>query len=113
MLSIYEYDHLDNIIDSLHYSRIPLRHLASELVNEFGYEEEHMKNALEQAFELCFVTDIPIDLHFKKVYLYEGNALRTDWMLSDLASYMVLMNGDVHNPNVARARLYLLHRKGA
>ncbi|MDR3680960.1 MAG: hypothetical protein P4L41_13430 [Flavipsychrobacter sp.] len=111
MLSIY--DHLDNIIEELHYSRIPLRHLASELISEFGYENEHMKDALEKTFELCFMMDIPIDLHFKKVYLYEGESLLTDWMLSDLASYMLLMNGDVHNPNVAKARLYLLHKKSA
>jgi hypothetical protein len=108
-----KYDYLDDIIDSLHYSRIPLRHLASELLGEFGYEANHMKEAMEKAFELCLMMDIPIMLHFNKVYLYEGDALQTDWMLSDLASYLVLMNGDIHNPNVAKARMYLLHSKVA
>jgi DNA-damage-inducible protein D len=111
MLSIY--DHLDEIIEELHYSRIPLRHLASELLGEFGFDDEHMKDALDKAFELCMVMDIPITLHFRKVYVYEGEELKTDWMLSDLASYLVLVNGDIHNPNVAKARLYLLHRKSA
>lgn len=111
MLSIY--DHLDEIIDELHYSRFPMRHLASELLGEYGYDDENMKDALDKALELCMVMDIPIALHFRKVYLYEGESLKTDWMLSDLASYLVLVNGDIHNPNVAKARLYLLHKKSA
>ena len=109
MLNVNIYDHLDDIIDSERFSRIPLRHLASELMEEFWYNDENdLQNSLTQAFEVCCALNIPINLHFKKVYLYFDNSLKSDWLLSDLGSYLLLINGNTRNPNVARARLYLI-----
>ncbi len=109
MLSVY--DQRNDILNSFDFSNVPLRHLASELMQEYGYEDNSLKVAMEQAFEMCVIMDIPIRTHFKKVYLYENGELRSDWMLSDVGSYLLLMNGDVHTPNVAKARMYMLYSK--
>lgn len=100
------FDHLDELTDTNFYRRVPLRHLASELVEEFGYKrEEDLLLAMNEAFNLCMVMHIPINLHFRKVYLYEKGGLITDWMLSDFGSYLLLVNGNTSNPYVARARV--------
>lgn len=111
MLSIY--DPLEDLMAAARFREVPLRHLASELKKEFGYQsDEELQNAIHNAFEVCCLLDIPISLHFRNVYIYEGNELRTDWLLSDLGSYLLLINGDAHNLNVAKARLYLVSMQG-
>jgi len=106
MLSLYE--PYEEFFDTRRLLFVPLKHLASELSEEYGYtEKEDLENALEQAFELCLALDIPIDIHFKKVYISKGNNLFTDWLLSDLGSYLLLINGSAGNPVVAQARLYV------
>lgn len=107
MLNIYE--PIDNNWQTSFLRHVPLRHMASELVEEFGYKDaEELQQAMDSAFEVCYLLHIPIDLHFRKVYVYSNNTLGTDWLLSDLGTYLLLINGDVHNPNVAKARIAMV-----
>jgi hypothetical protein len=107
MLSIY--DPLEDLMNAERFRYVPLRHMASELKEEYGYKsDEELHDAIKNTFDICCMLDIPINLHFRNVYIYEGNSLKSDWLLSDLASYLLLINGNAHNPNVAKARLYLI-----
>lgn len=88
---------------------VPLIHLASELVDEYGYREtSDLEAALEQSFSVCIAMDININDHFKKVYVYRDNDIITDWLMSDLGSYLLLINGSTRNPVVAQARMYAI-----
>ena len=89
------------------YLRMPLRHMASQLMDEMGYHtEKDLEQALSRAFEVCCSMHINIPQHFRRVYLFDEEGLHTDWQLSDLASYLLLVNGNSCNPRVAAAQLY-------
>jgi hypothetical protein len=103
---IIVYDPYDDFTDYFPPPQVQLTHLASELVDAYGYKEQELNYAIEHAFNVCLALDIPIEFHFKRVYLDIDHQLTTDWMLSDLGSYLLLISGNSHNPNVARARMY-------
>jgi len=110
MLSIY--NSYDDIFEYIPFFQVPLRHLASELFDEFGIrDEEELDNNLKKAFEVCCTLHIPIKEHFKKVYLYAQGQIHTDWLLSDMASYLLLLNGNTRNHVVAKAQMYLVNKK--
>jgi hypothetical protein len=104
------YDPYDDFAGYNQQPQVPLTHLASELVEAYGYHGQELNAAMEHAFNVCLALHIPIEFHFRRVYLAGNHQLATDWMLSDLGSYLLLMSGNSHNPNVARARLYACTR---
>jgi hypothetical protein len=106
LLSLY--DPYEDFFVADSFQAIPLRHLASELAIAYGYSDKaDLDKALDDAFDVCLMMGIPISDHFKKVYLYENTGMSTDWLLSDLGSYLLLMNGNSRNLAVAKARLYV------
>lgn len=110
MLSIY--DPYEEVFEYIPFYQAPLRHLASELLPEFGIRsEEELEQNLEKAFEVCLAMHIPIKEHFKKVFLYTDGQLYTDWLLSDMGSYLLLINGNTRNYYVARAQMYIINRE--
>jgi hypothetical protein len=90
LLSLY--DPYEDFFVADSFQAIPLRHLASELAIAYGYSDK---------------ADLDKALDDKKVYLYENTGMSTDWLLSDLGSYLLLMNGNSRNLAVAKARLYV------
>src|SRR5436853_7393617 len=115
MLKIYDY--LDELLED-DYRRsmnpIPLRHLASDVMDQLGYcNEGDLHNALMRAFEVCCSLHIPISENFKKVYRYKDNLVEIDWQISDLGCYLLLINGNSCNPNVAKAQLRAIISKSA
>jgi hypothetical protein len=108
MLQVY--DPYEDVLSGERTIDVPLLHLASELAAEFGYaDEQELAGAIEDTFEVCCMMNVSITTHFRKVYIYQNGTLKTDWLLSDLATYMLLMNGHATNPKVAQARMYWVH----
>jgi len=103
------YDHLDKFLDDENKRRqsdIPLRHLVSELMDNLGYRDDNdVHEALTRAFEVCCTLQISIPAHFKKIYRFNDDRMKVDWQVSDLACYLLLINGNSCNPNIARAQL--------
>lgn len=96
------------------YLRMPLRHLASELMEEMGYHSEaDLQHAMVRAFEVCCSMHINIPQHFRQVYVFDKEGIHTDWQLTDLASYLLLINGNSCNARVAEAQLYFLRNRSA
>lgn len=92
--------------------RAPLRHLASELMEEMGYHTEaDLEQALVRAFSICCSLHINIPQHFRRVYIADESGLHTDWQLTELGSYLLLVNGNSHNERVAGAQLYFLRKR--
>lgn len=110
MLSQYNY--LDEITDlkSLHQiGRVRLTIVASELMEHLGYcDYSEFNTALMRSFEVCTALKIPIRQNFQKFYKFQNSELVVDWYLSDLAGYLITINGNTCNPNVARAQLKFL-----
>ena len=110
MLTIYE--QYEEFIDSSRINMPVLRYQAGDLAEAYGFKDkEELEHALNQAFDACFAMDIPLHLHFRKIYIHEQDGIKTDWLLSTLGSYLLLISGNSSNPWVARARLYFFSKK--
>ncbi len=85
-------------------------HLASVLVDEGIFSgSEALSAALDRAFEVCMLAGIPIDHHFRRVYVHGTAGCELfDWAMSDLAWYLVLLNGAPADRRVAMAQVFAL-----
>jgi hypothetical protein len=109
-----KYDHLDEYLDHEHIRarfEIPQRCLASHLMEELELNEEELHAAMQRTFDVCCLMDIEIRQHFRQVYISDASGTRTDWLMSDFGSYLLLINGQTTNPNVARAQVYFLKKQ--
>lgn len=114
MLSQYNY--LDEMYDlrSIHQQgKVRCTIIASELMDDLGYSDNaEFQTALMRSFEVCTALKIPIKNNFKRFYKLQNQELVADWYLSDLGAYLITINGNTCNPNVAKAQLqFLLHLK--
>jgi hypothetical protein len=84
---------------------------ASELMERFKFSEEEMDNAVERAFKACYSLRIPIGENFRSVFRSGENSLSNDWKLSPLACYLVLINADPGNAEIAHLQLVFATKK--
>jgi hypothetical protein len=86
--------------------------LASEVMNEFGFRtKQELREALYKAFQVCFTLHIPVQLHFKKIFITGSQFLEEDWLMTDMGSYLLLVNGNPYNPKVAAAQLHFIRQQ--
>jgi hypothetical protein len=84
-----------------------LLYYASDIMEKLGCEQEdEIDNAIQRVVQVCQSLNIPLKRNFKRIYRYDGNKMSTDWKLSSLASYLLMINGNPCNPNVAKAQLF-------
>ncbi len=110
MLSHYNYfEEIFDLESILQQGRVKLNIVASELMEELGYASQADFNvALVRSLEVCTAVKIPIKNNFRKFYTLRNNELVADWYLSDLAAYLITINGNTCNPNVAKAQLVFM-----
>jgi len=111
MLKVFDY--IDEILatGAMHQAahQANLRYYASDLMQHLGENDPALRAvAVRRAMEVCHATGISLDKNFKKVHIFSGEAIEVDWLLSSLASYLFLMNGNPANPLVAKAQLIVL-----
>ncbi len=89
---------------------VRLRYYASELLLRLGADDDpHTRHAaVRRTMQICHAADIAIDRHFRQVYIYSESVPEPDWMLSSLAGFLFLLNGDPNDAGVARAQLTIL-----
>lgn len=79
---------------------------ASELTEQLNATEEELDAAIERAFKACASLNIPIKLNFKSVFRPCEDHLVTDWKLTALACYLIVINADPANQRVARMQVH-------
>jgi hypothetical protein len=87
----------------------PFRHYAGDLLSMMGLETfEEIELPIERARQACLHMGIPEERHFKQIYRFSSlsMSLRPDYKLTPLATYLVTINGNPSNVNVARAQVY-------
>jgi hypothetical protein len=87
----------------------PFRHYAGDLLSMMGLETfEEIELPIERARQACLRMGIPEEQHFKQIYRFSSlsMSLRPDYKLTPLATYLVTINGNPSNVNVARAQVY-------
>lgn len=111
MLKIY--DHLEDLkLSELLHNAMNnrCRYYASELMEALDYDDfELFEEIILTAERACMALEIPVKHNFQMVYRYDENGLYKDWQLSQLACYLVSINGDPCNPKIARAQLYFAY----
>ena len=115
MLKIYDF--LDEVLATQKIRQMrhrqKLEYYASDILERMGdISAEDFADSLFRTFKICAALDIPINDNFKKTYRYDGEKMITDWQLSSLACYLLMLNGNPMNPSVAKAQLYVaVHSK--
>ncbi len=103
------YDPWENIFDSLHRKDVATRliYYASEIEESMGFSDDELEEALERAFQACSTMHISIDENFKAIFrMDKTHEMVPDWKLSSLACYLLIINANPSNPNVARVQLF-------
>ena len=115
MLKLYDY--LDEVLATRHIrqmrQQVKLEYYASELMEKMDISNaDDMSDTLFRTMKICAALDIPISDHFKKIYRYDGEQMITDWQMSALACYLMMLNGNPMNSAVAKAQFYVaIHAK--
>jgi hypothetical protein len=90
---------------------IELRYYASDIMEKLGCEkDDEIDDAIHRVVQACQSLDIPLKRNFKRIYRYDGIKMSTDWKISPLACYLLMINGNPCNPNVAKAQLFFATR---
>ena len=107
MLKLYDY--LDEVlfVKSMRPAhQAKLKYYASEVMEKLGYaDKEDYTTTLNRTFQICNSLGIPIKQNFRQVYRTNGNKTSVDYKISSIACYLLVINGDPFNPNVAKAQL--------
>lgn len=108
MLQLYDY--LDEVLSvnkiRPNNSHAKLKYYGSELMEKLDYkDQDEFKVSIERAIKACHSLNVPVKSNFKEVYRYKEEGLTKDWLLSQLGCYLVIINGNPANANVAKAQL--------
>jgi hypothetical protein len=103
------YDPWESILNSLQQKEaVPeLLYYASEIEQSMGFTDEELEAAIERAFKACKTLRISIDDNFKSIFRSDNvHEMIPDWKLSSLACYLLIINADPSNTNVAKVQLF-------
>ncbi|MGN7820105.1 hypothetical protein HGH92_08000 [Chitinophaga varians] len=111
MLKLFDY--LEEVIATERISQLrnpPLLYTASEIMQELGYKDPAMiQEPLDRAMHACASLQIPVNYNFHKIFCFkDGGEMETDWQLSELATYLLMINCNPLNPLVAKAQLIFM-----
>lgn len=93
---------------------IDLLYYASDIMEKLGCEkDEEIDDAIQRVVQVCQSLNIPLKRNFRRIYRYDGFKMSTDWKISPLACYLLMINGNPCNPNVAKAQIFFATRNPA
>ena len=85
-----------------------LIHYAGSLCQRCMLDDGALEKAVRKALVVCVTAGISPAEHFRSVFVYAGDALKKDWLVSDLGLQLITLNADVTNPVIARLQIELL-----
>jgi hypothetical protein len=88
--------------------QLELTHYASWLLEKGLQNIDELECALQKAITAMNAAHLATNHHFKKIFICCGGELKEDWLVSDLALRLIMMNADVSNPVVARLQIEVL-----
>jgi hypothetical protein len=84
---------------------------ASELMERFDFTEAEMNAAIQRAFSACSSLNISIGKNFRSVFRNAESCTSTDWHLSPLACYLLIINADPSRAEIAKLQLLFATKK--
>ena len=88
-----------------------LTHYAGSLKERCLLSDVDLELAVQKAFTVCVTAGINPEEHFRNVFVYSGQVLGKDWLVSDLGLQLIILNSDIVNPVVARLQVELLSNR--
>jgi hypothetical protein len=109
MLTLY--DHIEAIIQENNqrqrFLETQLNLFANDVMKILNIEDHsEITLSISRAFQACDRLKISFDKNFKRVFRFNGEELISDWKISPLASYLIIINCNPNNASVAKAQLY-------
>lgn len=89
--------------------KLGLTHYASEAAKEMEFEDVfEFHEAVKRAMKLCVQVGLKIEENFMQIYKSAPGEIIYDWKLSPLAYYLVCLNGESTNSNVAQLQVQMI-----
>ena len=102
---------LNELSDALAFSRCSCR--ALDLMEALSYRSfDEFEAVINKAKKVCSSLRIPVDSHYRKVFVRSPKGLYPDYRLSRFACYLITVNADSDYPAVAKAQVYLAKKTG-
>lgn len=77
-------------------------------LKSIGLKNEDLMQAIRQAMNVCLAAGLPIQEHFKLVYISDNQTISPSWKLSETAFKLVIVNANTANPIVANLQFQLV-----
>ena len=113
MLKLYDYLD-DKMVQQFEYQyqQTKLQHFASEVMETLDIDDEtEIASSISRAILACASLNISIKNNFKKMFRFDGNNMVTDYKISSLATYLIIINCNPMHVHVAKAQLFFAMRK--
>jgi hypothetical protein len=109
------FDHLQTLVEDQQgrwFFEARLPYFANEIMETLNIQDaDEISLALKRTFEACHILQIPLSRNFRRVYRFNGKELIADWKVSALAHYLIVINCNPANEQVAKAQLYFVINK--
>lgn len=86
-----------------------LIYFASEISNFFGItDEQHIREALSRSISAIKQSNLPQKLHFRRIFIEKNGSVVEDWVLSEIAWKLTILNLPPVNSTIARMQMKLI-----
>lgn len=100
---------IDELLDAI--SMRECHFSAQALMHNLEYDDaQRFRTVIEAAVRACAVQHMPVQHHFRTIFISDHETVYQDYRLSWLACYLIVMNADPAYPVVAQAQLRLAQR---
>jgi hypothetical protein len=82
-------------------------HYVSEMLQQGIIAADDIEQAITRAIRACVVAGMPVHRHFQLIYVC-AEEIQKDWLVSDLACQLIVLNANAANYITARIQAELL-----
>lgn len=102
---------LRDLVDALSLRQCTYR--ALDLMDALTYRSfDEFEDVIKKAESVCSTLRIPVDAHYREIFVSSPKGVYRDYRLSRFACYLITVNADSRYPAVANAQVYLATRSG-
>ena len=82
-------------------------HYVSQILLPGVIAADDLEEAVTKAIKACALAGLPVHRHFQSIYVC-AEETQKDWLVSDLAFQLIVLNANVAHPVIARMQVELL-----
>jgi hypothetical protein len=82
-------------------------HYVSQILPQEIIEADDLEQAVTRAINACALAGLPVHRHFQSIYVC-AEEIQKDWLVSDLAFQLIVLNANTANSIIAGMQVELL-----